>query len=174
MVKEIGVSAAVRAVSHFPGWVLRRLLRRWYTPEKVSDQVILELRGGAPGGVILCSSVPHIELWVQITNLSDFAAEIERVQFDVWAGQPVVRGYELEPVKIGPRSRLQTPIKWEHELTELQIQYLKSQDHGGRVSQVQVYVTAQLDTKLGRTTIRRTFLCNDFLLRGNTVKMSAA
>lgn len=77
-----------RIITVIPG----KLLRILYSPEKVASQVRIRLRGERPIAPSLNSSVPHMDLYLEITNLSNIDLQLDRMLLDLWFGQPVLNG----------------------------------------------------------------------------------
>ena len=67
------------------------LLRLFYSPGKVAKDVKINLRGELPINPSLNSSVPHLDLYLEITNLSNLNLVLDRILLDLWFGQPVLQ-----------------------------------------------------------------------------------
>ncbi len=109
-----------RLVSVLPGL----LLRLFYSPGKVGNDVKINLRGELPINTSLNSSVPHLDLYLEITNLSNLNLVLDRILLDLWFGQPVLQGAILERYKIPSRST-ENPVFFRTDLTSKQIDQIK-------------------------------------------------
>jgi hypothetical protein len=98
--KEIVLWILDKLISITPGLILRL----FYSPKKVSSQVRVSLYGEKPINPSLASSVPHIDIYLEITNLSNLELLLDRMLIDLWVGQPLLIGAILKPTKISSRS----------------------------------------------------------------------
>jgi len=113
------------------------LLRLFYSPEKITSQVKIRLRGERPIAPSLNSTVPHVDLYLEITNLSNFDLDLDRILVDLWFGQPVLNGAILERVVVKPRSD-DCQIFFRSFVSSLQINqikhYLEAEPPSGSIS----------------------------------------
>lgn len=151
--KEIFLWLIDRAISVIPGL----LLRLFYNPGKVANDVKISLRGELPINPSLNSSVPHLDLYLEITNLSNLNLIVDRVLIDLWFGQPVLRGAILERHRIPSRSS-GTQLFFRTDLTSSQIDqikpYLTDSPPGGSIS---LSTIAYFDSKIGVIEVERSF-----------------
>lgn len=97
---EILIWVLYKFVAVIPGFLLRRL----YSPESISSQLRIDLRGEKPISPSLGSSVPHIDIYLNITNLSNIDLKLDQLLLDLWFGQPLLNGVILERIKVPARS----------------------------------------------------------------------
>ena len=64
------------------------LLRPFIRPLTIASRVNIDLRGDTPIALSLSSEVPHLEMYFEITNLSQFDLVLDRMVVEVWFGQP--------------------------------------------------------------------------------------
>lgn len=151
--KEIILWLIEKVISVIPGL----LLRLFYSPGKVASDVIITLRGELPINPSLNSSVPHLDLYLEITNLSNLNLIVDRVLLDLWFGQPVLQGAILERYRISSRSS-ETQLFFRTDLTSKQIDqikpYLTDSPPSGCIS---LSITAYFDSKIGIIEVKRTF-----------------
>jgi hypothetical protein len=64
------------------------LLRPFIRPSTIASKVNIDLRGDTPIGLGLSAEVPHLGMYFEITNLSQFDLILDRMVVEVWFGQP--------------------------------------------------------------------------------------
>lgn len=145
--KEVFLFLLRKIAAHLPKWTLRKL----FPKAKVADQIKVDLRGNAPIMHWIGDNAvaPYVELWFEITNLSDLSVTLDRLLIEAWYGQPCFTGAIMKRVEIPARS-IQKDLNYRHYLTETQRKYVQAFDnpdnHHGHIT---VILTAYFETKVG-------------------------
>jgi len=151
--KEILLWLFDRLVTAIPGL----FLRVFYSPSKVANEVKIELRGEKPINPCLGSSVPRIDLYLEVTNLSNLDLTLDRMLLDLWFGQPVLNGAILSRRDVPARSTVKN-LFFKSALTTRQIQqiepYLQESPPSGNIS---LSVHAYFNSKIGSLEVERRF-----------------
>lgn len=127
-----------------------KLLRTLYSPEKIASQVRIRLRGERPIVPLLNSSVPHVDLYLEITNLSNIDLELDRMLIDLWFGQPVLNGAILERKLVTARSD-DCQIFFRSFISSLQISQIKScLDDNPPTGFITLTIHAYFNSKIGK------------------------
>ncbi|MEA3344835.1 MAG: hypothetical protein U9Q78_01080 [Chloroflexota bacterium] len=143
--KEIALWLLDELMSTIP----RILLRIFYPPKKIAGQVRIDLRGEKPISPSLGSSIPRLDLYFEITNLSNLDLTLDRMLLDLWFGQPLLNGAILRRHPIPARSTTQD-IHFRSDLTTKQIQqiepYLRESPPSGSIT---LGALAYFESKVG-------------------------
>jgi hypothetical protein len=135
----------------------RILLRIFYPPKKIAGQVRIELRGENPINPSLGSSVPHLGLYFEITNLSNLDLTLDRMLLDLWFGQPLLNGAILRRHPVPARSTIQD-IYFRSDLTTKQSQqiepYLRESPPSGSIT---LSALAYFESKVGLIKVEKRF-----------------
>ncbi|HZH91915.1 MAG TPA: hypothetical protein VEX70_15025 [Pyrinomonadaceae bacterium] len=143
---EIISYLAGKMADRLPSFILSRLL----SAKKVAQEVRVNLRGVNPICLDLDAENPHIDLWFEITNLSNLKLTLDRLLIDVWFSQPTLKDYMLKRYEVPPREII-TDIHYWQNLTNAQKQQIKSfQSNYGRIY---INLTAYFDSKVGRVEV---------------------
>jgi hypothetical protein len=133
------------------------LLRLFCSPKKVASQVKVNLRGEKPISPSLNFSVPYVEIYLEITNLSNLDLFLDRMLIDLWVGQPVLVGAILKRTKISSRSTGQQ-VLFRSNLSSKQVQQIEpmmSQTPPGQ--SITLYINTYLESKVGIVEIKNIF-----------------
>jgi hypothetical protein len=151
--KEILLWLLDRGITAIPGF----LLRVFYPPRKVANKVKIELRGENPINPCLGSSVPRIDLYLEVTNLSNLDLTLDRMLLDLWFGQPVLNGAILNRCNVPAKSTVKN-LFFRSALTTRQIQqikpYLQESPPSGSIS---LSVHAYFNSKIGSLEVEGRF-----------------
>ena len=151
--KEIIFWFLDRAISIIPGL----LLRLFYNPRKVAGEVKINLRGEKPINPSLSRGVPHVDIYLEVTNLTNLRLELDRMVLDLWFGQPCLQGFILERYQIPPRSA-GNKIFFHSDLTTKQIEqikpYLTESPPSGDIS---LSILSYFITKVGTVEVKQRF-----------------
>ena len=146
-------------------WVLDKLvsitpsllLRLFYSPKKVASQVKVNLKGEKPVSPSLNSSVPHVDIYLEITNLSNLDLVLDRMLIDLWVGQPVLVGTILKRTKIPSRSTGQQ-VFFRSNLSSKQVQQIEPfMSETPPAGSVTLSINAYLESKVGIVEIEERF-----------------
>jgi hypothetical protein len=74
------------------------LLRAFIKPSVVASKVRIELRGETPISLSLNAEVPHLDVFFEITNLSQIDLTLDRMLVEFWFGQPTFSNVVLRKV----------------------------------------------------------------------------
>lgn len=110
-----------KVADRVPSFILSRIL----PPRKVAEQVKVKLRGENPICPNLNSANPQIDLWLEITNLSNLKLVLDRVLVDVWFCQPTFNGSILRRRDV-PARGIVTDILYQQTLTIAQKEQIES------------------------------------------------
>ncbi len=146
-------------------WVLDKLLtvtpslllRLFYSPQKAISQIKVNLKGERPISPSLKSSVPHVDIYLEITNLSNLDLLLDRMLIDLWVGQPVLVGAILKRVKIPSRSTGQE-VFFRSNLSSKQVQqiepFMSETPPSGSIT---LSINAYFESKIGVVEIEERF-----------------
>lgn len=142
-----------KAIDILPGFLLRLM----YSPNKIARQVRIGLRSEKPICPNLTREVPDIDLYFEVTNLSNLNLVLERLLVDLWFGQPTLKGSLLRRYCISPRSVSQN-ICFNSDLTQAQCQYIDEflNSQGGR-GRIHLHATAYFESKVGVIEVEERF-----------------
>ena len=142
-----------KIITAIPGTLLRLI----YPPEKVASQIKVRLKGETPINPSLNSSVPHLDIYFEVTNLSNIDLEIDRLLIDLWFGQPVLIGAILDRKLIKSRSD-DFELYFREFLSSKQIKqiepYLDENPPSGRIS---LDIRAYFNSKIGQIKVKDRF-----------------
>ena len=155
MLEDLAPSLAAKVLAWLPGWLLRRVL----TPGGLADRISVDLRGNAPGSISANGSVPQLDLWFRITNHSAFPVVLDRLDLEVWYGQPFARLSSIERRMIPAHADMET-LRVTEYLSGTQLAYLKraQESKPDFVVQTRGYFTS----KLGWTGVSKSIARRDF------------
>lgn len=146
-------------------WVLDKLisimpglfLRLFYPPKTISSQVKVNLYGEKSINPLLTSSVPYVDIYFEITNLSNLNLLLDRMLIDFWVGQPLLIGVILKPIKIPLRST-RNQVSFRSFLSPNQVQqiekFISEKPPAGEIS---LSVNAYFESKVGIIEIEERF-----------------
>jgi hypothetical protein len=75
----------------FPSFLLRLMLK----PASLAKKIRIRLQGNRPINPNLDIEVPNIDLYFDITNLTNFNLVLDRLLIELWFGQPTLNGAVL-------------------------------------------------------------------------------
>lgn len=105
------------------GKLLPFMIRWYYKPEKIAQKIIIRIRSSHEGITFYGGELPHITAWLEITNLSPFPLELERLYGHFWYGTRLAAFYFLKRCRIEPSS--EQGLLVEADLTSSQSEYIK-------------------------------------------------
>ena len=79
ILKEFAVKALGRVLPFLVSW--------YYKPDKLAKKIKIQVRGAGDGVVFECGELPYVRAWLEITNLSPFPVEFERLHGHFWYGK---------------------------------------------------------------------------------------
>lgn len=131
-----------KTADRIPSFILSRL----YPSEKVAKQIRLNLRGDNPISLYLGAESPQVDMYFEITNLSNLKLTLDRLIIKVWFSQPTFEGFILERYKI-PSREIVNNIHYRQSLNIAQKERIEyCQNHQGRIY---IYLTAHFESKVG-------------------------
>ncbi len=138
-------------VDKLPAFLLRPLVK----PSQLASKVKIELRADTPIGLNLNTEVPHIEMYFEITNLSQFDLVLDRMLVEVWFGQPtftaaILRRYLVPGGEITRNVYLRQAL---NSNQRDQINGFSDPDHNRGF--IHILLTAYLESSLGRIEVAR-------------------
>ena len=137
ILKEFAVKALGRVLPFLVGW--------YYKPDKLAKKIKIQVRGAGDGVVFDCGELPYIRAWLEITNLSPFPIEFERLHGHFWYGTRLAPFYFLKRIKVEPAH--DTEIFLEADLTRPQADYIKKnkERHMEQKLSVSAYVVCKVN-----------------------------
>lgn len=105
------------------GHVAPFALARFYPAEKISSHLRFRVRGEGDGVTYEGGELPKIHIWMQVSNLSPFNVEIDRMVVQVTYGAPIAEIVDVRRRSV-PSS---TEAEWliECVLNEKQVAYIQ-------------------------------------------------
>jgi len=148
----------MKILASLPAWVVRLFMK----PEKLRYSLKIDLRGNAPGQVSDSSAVPRLDMWLRITNHSAFPVIMDRLDIEVWFGQPFARAAMIQRKEVAAHSEVED-LHVVIFLSGTQVEHIRK----GMQSQVwKPEITLQaigfFTSKLGWTEVNATILRQDF------------
>jgi hypothetical protein len=138
-------------IDKLPSFVVRAFLK----PERVASQINIDLRGNTPIGLSLNAEVPHLEMFFDVTNLSQLDLVLDRMLVEVWFGQPTFTSAVLRRYLL-PGGEITRNIYLRYALTSgqrLQIENFEKADQGRGF--IHIRLTAYFESTLGRIEVAR-------------------
>lgn len=129
----------VKALGHLAPFAIR-----WfYQPDKLANAVKIRVRSEGDGITFNCGELPHIRIWLLITNLTPFKIDFDRIFGQVCYGAVIgefvhLRKYSLPPSK-------EKEIFIEYTLNGQQVQYIRR--NLGKMD-TKIYLGAYVNSKI--------------------------
>jgi hypothetical protein len=148
-------AGGLRAGAHEPGvkapakaWLPRFILRARLSPGDLQAALRITLRGASPIGLYLQGPIPHVDIYLEVTNMGPLDLVLNSLALEVWFGQPAFRTTSIrrELVLAGKVTTL-TAIR--HYVTAEQKAYIEAHDKPGTHGPLRVEVEAYFDSPLG-------------------------
>jgi len=137
------------------GWLPTFLLRMTLRPEKVAAKIHIDLRGENPIDLSLNSEVPNVSVYFEITNLSPLDLTLDRLLVEIWFGQPTLVATLLRRYTL-PAGQITKNVFLRHMLSNAQRSQIQDfMNSGGTRGQIHIYLTAYLESRVGRIEIER-------------------
>jgi len=144
------------------GQLLPFLVRWYYKPEKLAGKIKIQIRSSGDGVIFDCGELPYVRAWLEITNLSPFPVEFERVYGHFWYGTRLSPFFFLK--RFGVESAHDTEIFLEADLTNAQAEYIK-RNKGKMEHKLSVSVSAYVLCKVNNFEIQREVRTNNARLQ---------
>lgn len=158
MLEHVASSLIAKMLAALPACLLRRIMK----PEKLGCKLALDLRSNGPGKLSDSGAVPEIELWLRITNHSAFPVILDRVDLEVWFGQPFARAAVIERKAIASHSDVED-LKVAIFLSEPQLAHLRQAMRAPSWKpELTLQATGYFISKLGWTSVNITIRRQDF------------
>lgn len=94
------------------------VVRRFYSAQKLSEQIKIRVRGEGQGIVFSCGELPSVRIWLRITNLSPVDVEFDRIFGRVKHISQLGEFQDLEHRQVPTSSELEVfidaPLSGEH------------------------------------------------------------
>ena len=158
MIERIAPSLLGRLTGWLPGWILRR----FFPPSSLARELKIDFRANEPGRFTTGTAIPVLELWLQVTNLSNYPVVLETIVLDIWAEQPVAKDLHIERPEIPPRSN-HVSLHFSMFLSDPQLRYLGEQaGDRGVLRALSINYRVQASSKLGPFRVERQIERRDF------------
>ncbi|MFC7514083.1 hypothetical protein ACFQUU_03595 [Herbaspirillum sp. GCM10030257] len=95
-VEGISISSIWKLLRWLPGFVLRRI----FTKERLGDLVVVDVRPRYEYATVNLGEVSSFQIWLQLSNLSPFAIELDRAELRFWCGGVVSKACILKKKKL--------------------------------------------------------------------------
>jgi hypothetical protein len=136
--------AAGKMLDKLPGWV-----GRWFvSPERLAKLVEIDLHPNVSVDISYGGAIPRVDMCFRIDNRSSAPLVLDRLVFDLWVGQPILRGAVLARYDIPKWDKVHIPF-WD-QITPSQQKFVASQVHNGFFDEVVLSFEAWFDSKIGR------------------------
>ncbi len=141
-----------KVVYLLPAFIQSRL----FPPKRIESQIEIRLMGEKPINPNLGAEAPYIDLYFEITNLSYLSLVLDRLLIDFWFGQPTFQGTVLKRYSLPAMKTVQN-ISYRHSLTPDQQKTIEQyRDNPSGRGQIQIYLTAYLESKANMIEVQRT------------------
>lgn len=114
----------------FPGFIIRvssflfsSVLRRFYTRQKLSELVDIQVCHDPSGITINCSELPDISAWIEISNSSPFHITVHEFEAGVYLTERVANLVKICNVDVAPSGTERLFVQ--SDLTAKQIDYIR-------------------------------------------------
>ena len=123
----------------------------------LAKKIRIRLQGNRPINPNLDIEVPNIDLYFDITNLTNFNLVLDRLLIELWFGQPTLNGAMLQRYEI-PANNISKTIYFRADLTQKQCEqirkYLNNAEFRGSIT---LHVTGYLESKIGLVEVKEDF-----------------
>lgn len=133
------------------GALLPTLLGWFYRPERIDKDIKIRPHGEGEALTFSTNVLPNVQLWFQVTNLSPFSIEIDRMLVQVSYGPVIGEFCTLRKTKLKPAS--EALVKVESALTSLQAAAVVAQS--GNANYATLYLTAYINCKVHNLEVTR-------------------
>jgi hypothetical protein len=145
---EIGYGELLRLAVDF---VKRRLpsllVARFYSDQRVASNVSVDLNSVRRIDFRFGATIPEIVVALRVTNLNPFPVRIDRLDVDLWIGQPIVKNHPVFVGRTVAAYSVEPPVNWqsgvlnghmavlvEFQLDELKLATIRRQLEAGRLA----------------------------------------
>ncbi len=129
---EIGINGLIRFLSYIAPFITRRM----YTQERLASKVKITVGSEGDGVYIQAGQLPRAQVWLEITNLTPFPIEPDRVIVKLSCGQEIAKLTLLERRVI--QSTEEQRYLLEQNLTSFQVDALREQSEITK-AQLEIY-----------------------------------
>ena len=143
----------------------RQLTGYFVSPQKIANQVYIDLRGENPIDISFGSDVPRIDIYFKISNMSLANIVLDRLLIDLWISQPTLQGAILERYDV-PKRSIKEGVHFIDQLTIPQQEQIKKRVDGKLLSvPVKVHVKAYFESKVGLICVEKRLERSEVLVR---------
>ena len=141
-------------LTKLPRW----LISYFISPQKIADQMNIDLRSNNPIDISFGSDVPNIQIYFEISNMSLFNLVLDRLLIiDVWIGQPTLHGAILERYDV-PKRNIKNSVHFIEQLSSPQQEQIKKHVSNNFLSvPVKFHVKAYFESKIGLIYVEKRF-----------------
>jgi hypothetical protein len=133
------------------GALLPTLLGWFYKPSRIDRDIKIRPNGEGEAITFYASELPNIQIWLQVTNLSPFTIEIDRLLVQVAYGTVIGEYATLRKTTLKPAS--EALVKVESALTTKQVSAVMAQR--ANASYATLYITAYVNCKVHNLELTR-------------------
>ncbi|MEZ0209247.1 MAG: hypothetical protein ACAH17_03680 [Candidatus Paceibacterota bacterium] len=105
------------------GFALPFVVRWIYKPEKLANGIKVRIRGDGDGVTYNCGELPNIRIWLEVTNLTPFQIEFDRIYGQLAYGCVVGEVNHLKRHVLPPAQEKEVFV--EFSLNESQAQFIR-------------------------------------------------
>lgn len=105
------------------GYAIPFAVRWFYKPRKIDEGIKVRVRSDGDGVMYDCAGLPNVRIWLQLSNLTPFAVEFDRIYGELWHGGFLGKFTYIKKHKLQPSKEVDALI--EISLTEAQVQYIR-------------------------------------------------
>jgi len=143
----------------------RQLTGHFVSPQKIANQVYIDLRSENPIDISFGSEVPRIDICFKISNMSLANIVLDRLLIDLWIGQPTLQGAILERYDV-PKRSIKEGVYFSDQLTIHQQKQIEKRVDGKLLSvPVKVHVKAYFESKVGLICVEKRLERSEVLVR---------
>lgn len=125
----VATNISLKLLGMLPG----KLLRRYWTEERLAQKVKIDVRGRGDGLVFDLGRPQSVRVWLKATNFAPFPVTIDRIRLELWAGSRLGEVWCLDRKPIAPT----------HE-AELMVLGLQGVDLGERLASTNDHLVCRL------------------------------
>lgn len=141
------------------GYATPSAVRWFYKPEKIDKRIKVRVRSEGDGVAYNCAGLPNVRIWLQLSNLTPFTIEFDRIYGELWYGGFLGKFTYIKKHKLLPATETDTLI--EISLTEAQVQYIR---HNLSNVQTKLFLGAFINCKIHSFELHREVNTNNVQL----------
>ncbi len=146
---EIGINGLIRLLSYIAPFIVRRM----YTPERLASKIKITISSEGDGVYIQAGQLPRAQVWLEITNLTPFAIEPDRIIVKLTCTYQIAKLVLLERRII--ESTEEERYLLDESLSSFQVDSLRG---AGKIEEAQLEIYGYFLSKVHNFSIRNKYI----------------